>query len=113
MCDVSWLVSRSLWFMNRVSFIWSAHICINWVERCTTVMATAGATHNDFSSTVYYTVWCRANYFCALETSPLRPPVVVQILRVSPGREVFLFLNADSAGSKSGCPQYRRHAINL
>lgn len=64
-------------------------------------MATAGATHNDFSSTVYYTVWCRANYFCALETSPVRLPVVAQVLRVSPGLEVFLFLNADSEGSKS------------
>lgn len=53
-----------------------------------TVMATAvGATHNDFVSTVYYTVWWRANNFCALETSPLRPPVAVQILRVSPEPE--------------------------
>lgn len=79
-----------------------------------TVMVTAvGATHNDFPSTVYDTVWWRANNFCALETSPLRLPVAVQILRVGPGPEVFLFLNADSAGSISGCPQYRTHAINL
>lgn len=79
-----------------------------------TAMATAvGATHNDFVSTVYYTVWRRANNFCALETSPPRLPLAVQILRVSPEPEVFLFLNADSAGSISGCPQYRTHAINL
>lgn len=75
-----------------------------------TVMLAAAATHKDVSSTVYYAVWCRANYS---ETSPLRLPVAVHRLGVSPGPEVFLFLNADSAGSVSGCPHYSRHAINL
>lgn len=77
------------------------------------MMLAAAATHNDVSSTVYFAVWWRPNYFCALEMSPLRLSVVVHILRVSPGQQVFLFLNADSAGSISGCPQYRTHAINL
>lgn len=93
---------------------WVAHIWINcgWSD-ARTVMLAAAATHSDVSSTVYYAVWCQANYFCALEMSPLRLPVAVHILGVSPGPQVFLFLNADSAGSSSGCQQYRTHAINL
>lgn len=64
------------------------------------VMLAAAAAHADVSSTVYYAVWCRANYFFVLWKCPLGGlPVAAHVLRVGPGPEVVLFLNADSAGS--------------
>lgn len=34
------------------------------------VMLAAAATHADVSSTVYYAVWCRANYFLCFGNVP-------------------------------------------